>query len=86
MATIGDIERRVETLEMDMPTRKGYAAHLNDLDNKFQRLEEGQQRHELGLKLLEQRVERLDNKIDDGVQQLSDKLDAVLVHFKINFD
>ena len=71
---------------MDMPTRKGYAAHLNDLDNKFQRLEEGQQRHELGLKLLEQRVERLDNKIDDGVQQLSDKLDAVLVHFKINFD
>ena len=80
---------------MDMPTRKGYAAHLNDLDNKFQRLEEGQQRLELGLKLLEQveqlklleqRVERLDNKIDDGVQQLSDKLDAVLTHFKINFD
>ncbi len=35
MTTIEDLERRVDALEVDMPTRKGYAAHLNDLDNKF---------------------------------------------------
>ena len=48
MTTIEDLESRVEALEVDLPTRKGYAAHLNDLDHKFQRLDEGQQRLEQG--------------------------------------
>ena len=66
MTTIEDLESRVEALEVDMPTRKGYAAHLNDLDNKFQRFDEGQQRLEQGQQVLEQRMEL----VEQGVQLL----------------
>ena len=79
MATIEDLDRRVEALEMDLPTRRGFVAHLHDLDTKFQRLEEGQQRHEHELR-------RLNSKVDEGFERLEQKLDALLAHSKINLD
>ena len=69
-----------------MPTRRGYAAHLNDLDNKFQRLDEGQQRLEHRFQQLESRFERLENKVDDGFLRLDQKLDALLAQSKIELD
>ena len=90
MATIEDLDRRVEALEMDLPTRRGFVAHLQDLDTKFQRLEEGQQRHEQQLRELGNKVDagfqRLDQKIDVGLSRLDQKLDALLAHSKINLD
>ena len=100
MTTVEDLERRVEALEVDMPTRKAYAAHLYDLDRKFQRLEEGQQRIEHGLQRLEgkftglmdkstgieNRFERLENKLDDGFFRINQKLDILLAQSKINLD
>lgn len=90
MTTIEDHERRISALEMDMPTRRAYAAHLHDLDTKFQRLEEGQQRLEHGLRALEHKVDggfqRLDHKIDEGLLRLEDKLDILLAESKINLD
>ncbi len=90
MVTIEDLDRRVEALEMDSPTRRGFVAHLHDLDSKFQRLEEGQQRHEQQLRELENKVDtgfqRLDQKIDVGLSRLDQKLDALLAHSKINLD
>ncbi len=88
MATVEDLDRRVEALEMDLPTRRGFVAHLHDLDNKFQRLEEGQQRHEHELRQLNNKVdegfERLDQKLDVGLSRLDQKLDALLAQPKIN--
>ena len=76
-----------------MPTRKGFVAHLHDLDNKFQRLEEGQQRHEhqlreLGNKFdgLESKFGALEHKVDEGFQRLDEKLDILLAQSKINLD
>ena len=86
MTTIEDLERQVEALEADMPTRRGYAIHINDLDKKFQRLDEGQQRLEHGLQLLEGRFERLENKVDDGFLRIDQKLDALLAQSKIELD
>ena len=90
MVTIEDLERRVEVLEMDMPTRRGIVTHLYDLDQKFQRLEEGQQRLENKFDVLERKVDngfqRLDQKIDYGIQRIDDKLDALLAQSKIELD
>ena len=83
MATI---ERRVEALEVDMPTRRGYAAHLNDLDKKFQRLDEGQQRHEQQLRELDNKFDGLERKVDEGFQRLDEKLDVLLAQSKIELD
>ena len=75
---------------MDLPTRRGFVAHLHDVDTKFQRLEEGQQRHEQQLRELENKVDagfqRLDQKIDVGLSRLDQKLVALLAHSKINVD
>lgn len=57
---------------MDMPTRRAYVAHLHDLDTKFQRLEEGQQ--------------RLEHKLDEGLGRVEQKLDILLAESKINLD
>ena len=90
MTSVEDLERRVDALEIDLPTRRGFVVHLHDLDNKFQRLDEGQQRLELGLRQLENKVDggfqRLDHKIDMGLSRLELKLDALLAHSKINLD
>ena len=86
MATIEDLDRRVEALEMDSPTSKGFVAHLHDLDNKFQRLEEGQQRHEHELRRLNDKFEGLEHKVDEGFERLDQKLNALLAHSKINLD
>ena len=97
MTTIEDLEKRVEALEMDLPTRRGIVAHLYEHDLKFQRLEEGQQRHEHQLRALnnkfdalERKVDkgflRLDQKIDTGLSRLDDKLDILLARSKINLD
>lgn len=72
MTTIEDHERRISALEMDMPTRRAYVAHLHDLDTKFQRLEEGQQ--------------RLEHKLDEGLGRVEQKLDILLAESKINLD
>ena len=100
MTTVEDLERRVEALEMDMPTGREIVAHLYDLNQKFQRLEEGQQRLEHGLQRLggkftglmdkstgiENRFERLENKLDDGFFRINQKLDILLAQSKINLD
>ncbi|MXX92721.1 MAG: hypothetical protein F4Y63_04605 [Chloroflexi bacterium] len=93
MATIEDLERRVEALEWDMPTRRGFVAHLHDLDTKFQRLDEGQQRHEQQLRELDNKFDGLDNKfdalerkVDEGFQRLDEKLDILLAQSKIELD
>ena len=86
MVTIEDLDRRVEALEMDLPTSRGFVAHLHDLDNKFQRLEEGQQRHEHELRRLNDKFEGLEHKVDEGFERLDQKLDALLAHSKINLD
>lgn len=86
MATVEDLERRVEALEWDMPTRKGFVAHLHDLDTKFQRLEEGQQRHEQQLRELDNKFDGLERKVDDGFQRLDEKLDILLAQSKIELD
>ena len=93
MTTIEDHERRISALEMDMPTRRAYAAHLHDLDTKFQRLEEGQQRLEHGLRALEhkvdggfQQVDERFQRVDERFQRLEDKLDILLAESKINLD
>ena len=59
MTTVEDLERRVEALELDTPTRKGIVAHLHDLDTKFQRLDEGVQRLEHGQERLEDKLDAL---------------------------
>ena len=40
MATIQDLESRVEALEMHMPARRGIVACLHELDNKFQHIDD----------------------------------------------
>ena len=93
MTSVEDLERRVDALEMDLPTRRGFVAHLHDLDNKFQRLEEGQQRHEHELRRLNSKFDGLDNKfdalehkVDAGFERLDQKLDALLAHSKVNLE
>ena len=53
-----------------MPTRKGFVAHLHDLDTKFQRLDEGQQCH--GQQLRDSLTRRssssdLERKVERGI-------------------
>ena len=93
MTSVEDLERRVDALEMDLPTRRGFVAHLHDLDSKFERLEEGQQRHEHELRRLNGKFDGLDNKfdalehkVDAGFERLDQKLDALLAHSKVNLD
>ena len=86
MTSVEDLERRVDALEMDLPTRRGFVAHLHDLDNKFQRLEEGQQRHEHELRRLNGKFDGLEHKVDEGFQRLDQKLDTLLAHSKVNLD
>ena len=93
MTTIDDLERRVEALETDLPTRRAYATHLYQLDQKFQRLDEGQQRHEQQLRELDNKFDGLDNKfdalerkVDEGFQRLDEKLDVLLAQSKIELD
>ena len=93
MTTIEDHERRISALEMDMPTRRAYATHLHDLDTKFQRLDEGQQRHAQQLQELNYKFDALDRKVDERFhqvderfQRLEDKLDILLAESKINLD
>ena len=93
MTSVEDLERRVDALEVDLPTRRGFVAHLHDLDSKFERLEEGQQRHEHELRRLNGKFDGLDNKfdalehkVDAGFERLDQKLDALLAHSKVNLD
>ena len=90
MTTFEDLENRVEALEMDLPTRRGIVTHLHNLDQKFQRLEEGQQRHEQQIRELHLKVDegflRLDQKIDVGLGRLDEKLDLLLAQSKVNLD
>ena len=69
-----------------MPTRKGFVAHLHDLDTKFQRLDEGQQRHEQQLRELDNKFDGLERKVDEGFQRLDEKLDILLAQSKIELD
>ena len=85
MTTIEDLEKRVEALEMDLPTRRGIVAHLYEHDLKFQRLEEGQQRHEHQLRALNNKFDGLENKfdalerkVDEGFLRLDQKIDTGL--------
>ncbi len=71
---------------LDMPTRKGFVAHLHDLDTKFQRLDEGQQRHEQQLRELDNKFDGLERKVDEGFQRLDEKLDVLLAQSKIELD
>ena len=86
MTTIEDLERRVEALETDLPTRRAYATHLYELDQKFQRLDEGQQRHEQQLRELDNKFDALERKVDEGFQRLDEKLDVLLAQSKIELD
>ena len=86
MTTIEDLENRVEALEMDLPTRRGVVTHLHNLDQKFQRLDEGQQRHEQQLRELDNKFDGLERKVDEGFLRIDQKLDALLAHSKINLD
>ena len=92
MTTIEDLEKRVEALEMNLPTRRGIVAYLYEHDLKFQRLEEGQQRHEHQLRALnnkfdglenkfdglESKFDVLENKVDAGLSRLDQKIDTSL--------
>ena len=78
MTTIEDLEKRVEALEMDLPTRRGIVAHLYEHDLKFQRLEEGQQRHEHQLRALNNKFDALERKVDEGFLRLDQKIDTGL--------
>ncbi len=86
MTTIDDLERRVEALETDLPTRRAYVTHLYELDQKFQRLDEGQQRHEQQLRELDNKFDGLERKVDEGFQRLDEKLDVLLAQSKIELD
>ena len=85
MATIEDLEKRVEALEMDLPMRRGIVAHLHQQDMRFQRLDEGQQRHEHQIRELikkfdglENKFDALETKVDAGFLRLDRKIDTCL--------
>ncbi len=93
MTTIEDLENRVEALETDLPMRRVFVKHLTNLDQKFQRLDEGQQRHEQQLRELDNKFDALDTKfdlferkVDERFLRIDQKLDALLDHYKINLD
>ena len=62
---------------MNLPTRRGIVAHLYEHDVKFQRLEEGQQRHEHLLRELNDKFDGLENKFV-GLENKFDGLRASL--------
>ena len=86
MTTIEDHERRISALEMDLPTRRGFVAHLHDLDTKFQRLDEGQQELNYKFDALDRKVDERFQQVDERFQRLEDKLDILLAESKINLE